>query len=63
MNYYKEIFLDFENNCKVTPQTYNLFSAENKSERNNQEDIVEKKFNKKGFTLSFDFYIIHWYLD
>lgn len=57
MNYYKEIFLDFENNCKIPAQTYNLFSAETSY---NKEENIQRIINKKGFTLSFDFYIIHW---
>jgi hypothetical protein len=60
MNYYKEIFLDFENNCKITPEIYNLFSADTKSDINNKEDDACKNRNKKGLTLSFDYYIVHW---
>jgi len=58
MNYYKETFLDFENNSKITPLVYILFSAD--SNKNIKDENIQRKITKKGFTYSFDFYIIQW---
>lgn len=60
MNFYKEIFLDFENNCKITPQVFNLFSVDNKSERIILEENARKSISKKACALSFDYYIVQW---
>jgi len=59
MNYYKEIFLNFEDNCKISPQIFNLFSADTNNKFSKDENKI-KKFARKGFNFSFDFYIIQW---
>ncbi len=58
MNFYKEIFLDFENNSKINPFVYNLYSSENS--KNFKEENIQRKKTKKGFSYSFDFYIVQW---
>lgn len=53
--------MDFESNCNLEPQVYNLFSNENNVDnRPIRNGGVKAQNNKKGFTFSFDFYIIQW---
>ena len=61
MNFYKEIFLDFESNCKINPQVYNLFSVDNNNKRQARNDNITRRISKKGSTFAFDVFIVQWY--
>jgi len=64
MNIYKEIFLDCETNNKSDNRIIELLSSLNTNaninqNKNNNNSIFNKQ-EKKGFTISFDYFIVNW---
>ena len=62
MNYYKEIFLDYDITSNINEQIFDFSSSSDKrpSEDYSGIESISKKNPKRGFTYSFDYYIVHW---
>ncbi len=64
MNIYKEIFLDCEFNNKSDSRIIELLSSTNSNintaKNKNINNQIYNKQEKKGFTCSFDYFIVNW---
>jgi hypothetical protein len=64
MNIYKEIFLDCETNNKSDNKIIELSSSTNSNinaaKNKNLNNSFQNKPEKKGFTYSFDYFIVNW---
>lgn len=59
MNIYKEIFLDCENDNK-SDKVIELISSSNSIQNKNYSNSLYNNKEKKGFTCSFDYFIVNW---